>query len=208
MSGWSTRHRTRHRVPRSRAPPRVAAAVVPRPARGPCARRGAGVNRTRAPSRASSREPCRPRGARTRRGASPLPTVHSCQGRRTHHEAAGSPPRCVSLASKRLVVHAYKGGVAVCPRGHAIAAHGELPPPSHKTAVCAHPRHHDLPPQPPAPWVARQSRPPHRERRSCGGCRPAPAVQLARAAPPPSPTTNGSLVVPRPSLCPSPAGLR
>jgi hypothetical protein len=65
---------------------------------------GAGVSRARGPSRV----PRRPHGACTRRGTDLLPAVHAAEAGRTHPKAAGSPPRCVSLASKHLVSRAYK----------------------------------------------------------------------------------------------------
>jgi hypothetical protein len=76
------------------------------------------------------------------------------------------------------------------PRRH--GRHSELPPPHHKTAVCARTRHNDLPPQPLEPRVARQGRPPRWGCHSCGGRRPAPAAQLARAVPAQAPAKNQS----------------
>jgi hypothetical protein len=102
MSGQNARRCTRHRIPRSIAPPCVAAAAPPyrcttagQGALRAC--RGAGVSHARAPSRASGREPRRPRGA------GPLPAVHAYRGRThaLHGRMGPTPLQILSVEASR-----------------------------------------------------------------------------------------------------------
>jgi hypothetical protein len=167
---------------------------------------GACVSRAHAPSRASGREPRRPRNACTRRGAAPLPAVHACRGRPHTPPKLGSPPRCTSLASKHLVYHAYKRELQC----FSVRAR---PPPEFHGPRRAPPRAVERRPSPfprtlwsPSRGALTWSSPdPALSRSSRGRRRLPPPHAVTRATPTPTPATGRTKVTPGPSSAPPPA---